>query len=583
MRKYFKNGISLKWGLVLIMAACWLVPISAILLFSGQALSKSVKQRLSDTIKTSADIVFEQTLQRLEYIMAASRKSSYSSAISSAYKEYQVKKDRVVLYERVTDYLIENYCYDPNFNATLLFFTAEPETVYYASSRTDMRELDGLRRYKSAAHKSVLEAYPSIDTGIRFMKADGKLYMVRNMMDSTFTPYAVIVMECDEASLYENIRGIVWVKGAAISLDGNTHLLSGNTPHRAFTNKDTIEYDEKTKLYTVQKTAVFSGHTLRLSVEADGAGLIEELPDVLAILLLMGGFGALLFIFVLFAHYHYVAKPVGALVEASEHVEKGEIGYTIPMLAKSREFRYLIKRFNNMSAQLKAEFERSYLEQLALSDARVKALRSQINPHFLNNTLEAISWAARMAKDTKVCSMIDALSTMLDAAMARGGRGRDTVEQELAYADAYLYILSQRLGDRLKVEKQVDPKTLKLLVPSLILQPIVENAFEHGISLLSKGEICIRIGLENDMLVLEVENDGRMKEEDKANIKLLLNLDQDAGIAESSSHIGIRNVSKRLRLLYGERSSLTLLQLENGRVLARLVIPELEYAAEALS
>lgn len=179
--------------------------------------------------------------------------------------------------------------------------------------------------------------------------------------------------------------------------------------------------------------------------------------------------------------------------------------------------------------------------------------------------------------------MIDALSTMLDAAMARGGRGRDTVEQELAYADAYLYILSQRLGDRLKVEKQVDPKTLKLLVPSLILQPIVENAFEHGISLLSRGEIFIRIGLENDMLVLEVENDGRMKEEDKANIKLLLDLEQDAGIAESSAHIGIRNVSKRLRLLYGERSSLTLEQLENERVLARLIIPELEYASEALS
>ncbi|OQA13065.1 MAG: hypothetical protein BWY62_01444 [Firmicutes bacterium ADurb.Bin356] len=81
-----------------------------------------------------------------------------------------------------------------------------------------MRELDGLRRYKSAAHKSVLEAYPSIDTGIRFMKADGKLYMVRNMMDSTFTPYAVIVMECDEASLYESIRGIVWVMAASVVL-----------------------------------------------------------------------------------------------------------------------------------------------------------------------------------------------------------------------------------------------------------------------------------------------------------------------------------------------------------------------------
>ena len=88
------------------------------------------------------------------------------------------------------------------------------------------------------------------------------------------------------------------------------------------------------------------------------------------------------------------------------------------------------------------------------------ALRSQINPHFLNNTLESILWAARIAKDEQVCRMIEALSIMLNAAMARGVSARGTVKQEIVYADAYLYISSIRLGDRLTIIREIDEETL---------------------------------------------------------------------------------------------------------------------------
>ena len=576
LRKSPKNGFSLKWGLVAIMAICWVVPITAILLYSSYTLNNNVQDRLRDTIATSVNIAFQQTQDNISGAMAASRESSYNDTINDAYRQYLDDKDHVALYSTVNSYLLQQYGYDDNFNATLLFFTAEPDTIYYVSNRTDSREIDSLKQYQNSFHSRVLEIYPQMGTQIRFLNEGNRLYMVRNIMDSRFQPYAVIVMECDQNVLYESIRSIVWVQRAAVDIDDNTYVVTGEDGNWT-EGGDGIWFDAKSSLYTIRESAKLSGHKLRLSVVSDSALLTDELPDFVNLLPLMAIFGVLLFMLVLWAYYHYVSNPMDALVHAAGRMESGERGYTVKALPGSREFRYLTERFNGMSAQLKYQFERNNEEQLALQDARVSALRSQINPHFLNNTLEAISWAARMAEDTKVCRMIEALSTMLDAAMARGGRARDTVKQELVYADAYLYILSERLGDRLTIRKEIAPETLNALVPCLILQPIVENAFDHGIALQQRGEIVIRTRIQQDVLVIEVENDGHMTEADKRKVSRLLDWDGNDGGDDSREYIGIRNVNRRLKILYGEDGELSIAQAGERRVLARIVIPHVEY------
>ncbi len=135
-----------------------------------------------------------------------------------------------------------------------------------------------------------------------------------------------------------------------------------------------------------------------------------------------------------------------------------------------------------MSSELKNQFERSYLEQQALQQARVKALQSQINPHFLNNTLEVINWEARLSGDERVSAMIEALSVMLNAALDRDGRSMIPLREELSYVDAYLYIIRERLGDRLVIEREIDETMLDEMVPRLIFQPLVENAVEHDLT-----------------------------------------------------------------------------------------------------
>ncbi len=182
---------------------------------------------------------------------------------------------------------------------------------------------------------------------------------------------------------------------------------------------------------------------------------------------------------------------------------------------------YLDNAFNSMSDKLKNQFEQIYLEELALRDANIMALQSQINPHFLNNTLEIINWEARMEGNDRVSSMIEALSTMLEATMDRKKQQMIPLSEEISYVEAYCYIIRQRFGEKFQFEKQIDPELLQTEVPRLIIQPIMENAVEHGLSGRA-GKIVLRIYAEEDKLKIAIINDGLMSIEDKRKVDNLL-------------------------------------------------------------
>lgn len=197
-----------------------------------------------------------------------------------------------------------------------------------------------------------------------------------------------------------------------------------------------------------------------------------------------------------------------------------------------------------MSSELKNQFDRIYLEQQALQEARIKALQSQINPHFLNNTLEIINWEARLADNEQVCSMIEALSTMLDAAVGRDGRSQAPLSEELKYVDAYLYITKERLGERLTVSREIEESMLGCQIPRLMLQPIIENAVEHDISR-SGGELCF-----------EIEHEGQLSDSDWDSVRR--SLDSGKPFDPERQHggsVGIRNVNQRLRLITAASSA----------------------------
>ena len=140
--------------------------------------------------------------------------------------------------------------------------------------------------------------------------------------------------------------------------------------------------------------------------------------------------------------------------------------------------------------------------------------------------------------------------------------------------DAYFYIIRERLGESFRVHKQIDETLLGRQVPRLILQPIAENAVEHDLARNGGGDLWLRVCREGGLLVLEVEHDGHMTEEDRASIDAQLK-DPEG----SSGSVGIRNVSRRLSLIYGESGQLRLEETGHGTILARISFPDTEEGA----
>jgi len=194
-----------------------------------------------------------------------------------------------------------------------------------------------------------------------------------------------------------------------------------------------------------------------------------------------------------------------------------------------------------------------------LVEAKLNALRMQLNPHFLFNTLHAIS--ALIHEDPEVADrMVARLSELLRLSLDQTRPQEVPLSEELDFLDRYLEIECTRFGDRLKIEKQVEPQIQSAMVPFLLLQPLVENAVRHGIEPREKtGHIAIVARRNNGMLELRVRDDGA-------------GLPLTAG-APARQGVGLSNTQSRLRHLYGERFKFELADLSGGGLEARITIP----------
>lgn len=272
-----------------------------------------------------------------------------------------------------------------------------------------------------------------------------------------------------------------------------------------------------------------------------------------------------------------IQNPIEQLMEASKQMEAGQLGVKVDGLPMpNREFEYLKKSFDSMSLQVKYLFKYVYDEKLARKEAQIQALQAQINPHFLNNTLEMMNWQARMSGDVVVSKMIESLSTVLDYRMNRANVKEIHLAEELQCTDAYFYIMSMRFGQRLHIEKEIDEELLYIFVPPLILQPIAENAIVHGVETAKTGAIRLKIYHDEDKVYFKVYNSGRpLTDEDIEKIQTILAGEEYALPKFKNRHtsIGIRNVNQRIKLVYGERYGLNIERAEDGLTVSTITIP----------
>lgn len=262
----------------------------------------------------------------------------------------------------------------------------------------------------------------------------------------------------------------------------------------------------------------------------------------------------------------FLEIEVGRWIPAYSHLPHPEWVDVVSIAASVTAIVIELKIWNGVRLQIKLEEQ----EQLLLK-ARMTALQNQINPHFLFNTLNSVSSLVRIAPDT-AREMIIKLATILRR-LLHSTDAFVPLQDEIDFIDNYLDIEVVRFGrDKLHVVKELDPASLDVMVPSMLLQPLVENSIKHGLSSkIEGGSIYLRSQLSESELMVEVEDDG-------VGMASAQFLQRPTGLGEGG--IGMANVAERLKVLYGDTARMIVDSRDGKGTLVRLRLPILpEHAA----
>lgn len=615
-----RGKTSLRKNLSILMILGWLVPITIICIFISSVYKDGIvaktEANLTETLKTNTYALST----KLDAVITTSKKVSYDKNIENLWKTY---KDGMISHSRLYSEVkgIINYYFISNkrFNMSCFYFTDLPEVSYYTSQLPEDYNAYQQNVYDEAMRISQLD---SSDTHI--MIIDTRVYIIRNLYTlSGYHKFGTLTLEVSKDYLFENSGNVDsdsysislflnnGISGSSLIIDNladsrlsaevtDTSLLIHGTDSVASNPYDTLPKDSEDIINNL--AAIYSGSDDDILTKLDEGNyqallyesknrdyhigtfliinkdiLYSELSYINRILIIIWICIIPIIIFLLIFIRHNINMPMKRMIRASKGINKGEIGIQVEGdHMPNIEFEELKDAFNRVSSELKQMFEYAYKEELAMKDAKIIALQSQINPHFLNNTLEMMNWQARLSGDITVSKMIEALSTLLDQSMDRSSKLLSPLSDELRCADAYFYLISMRYGQRLSVEKEIDESLLYISVPRLILQPILENAVVHGIDTVKSGKIKLKTFHDEANIYLQVINTGKpMTAEDIKRVNDILTNQLDPEKLQNKKHVsmGIRNVNERIQLIYGTEYGLKIYPLDDAETLSVITIP----------
>jgi two-component system sensor histidine kinase YesM len=266
---------------------------------------------------------------------------------------------------------------------------------------------------------------------------------------------------------------------------------------------------------------------------------------------------ALILMLCLFLSYYIplsITRPIRRLTQVTDQVAKGDLTVRSDVTG-GLEARVLSDSMNTMIDKINELLEQVKTEQVRLRKAEFELLQSQINPHFLYNTLDAIVWLAEAGEQKKVVSMVGSLSDFFRISLNQGQDILD-VREELQHVRSYLEIQQMRYQDILQYEICVPEELYSSRIPKITLQPLVENALYHGIkNKRGKGMIRIDGEMEDSDCILRITDNGRgMTPERLGQVREGI---RNRNACETEIY-GLYNVNERIRLNFGEKYGITI-------------------------
>ncbi len=270
-----------------------------------------------------------------------------------------------------------------------------------------------------------------------------------------------------------------------------------------------------------------------------------------------------------------ITRSLTTLSKSIRELEKGNFDTNVDIRGRD-EIAQIGHAFNEMVHNLKNLIDQKYKLELLRKGSEISALQSQVNPHFLFNTLNSIKAVADRENSPIVVEMVQSLSDNFRYCMAKG-RQMVSFDEELEHVKNYLYLQEYRYHGKYKVIYNIPGDMLKDQVPRLILQPIVENAINHGMeNRTEQGEIMLAAQKINKRIYIYISDNGKGIPENVLK-ELNMNISRKAKDFTSADfvHIGISNVNARIKLLYGDEYGVSIYSVENKKTTIKLTLPDI--------
>lgn len=540
--RFFYN-LNLKWKLLLSYALVVLIPLVMWGVYSYRQTNSALLEKAKTSfgsIFTNAASNFNSKIQRIENAFsAAAGDASVSQIINSDYtSDYQEYYDITNKFDPVFDTL---NMLNPEIKGIDIFTNGTIK-----NSRQNFHDLEA-----SLGEKEWLSAVSGVDTV--WSLQEGSLYVSRQVFDiNRLSRSSIILLELDYTAIMEgNFPGELQNYGVLVQDAGGREIFRldqlqwdfGQGSMNASELERTAESQGK---ILCRKETLHNGWSLCVYMDLNAALMSPQAafqPVLLQLTL-----SALLLAGMIFLFSHTMVRRVKRLNTYLTRVVK--TGFQEEIASPDRDeigsITNHVGRMVRETRELLEEVSRSHTQQ---REAEIKALQAQINPHFLYNTLSAINWQAIKSGNAGISKIATSLSAFYRS-MLNQGRSVTTIGQELETTRAYLEIQQMTHEHSFDVAYSIDGDVLEYSMPGIILQPIVENAIEHGIDMKrdgGRGEIRIEARMEGSDIVFEVYDNGPGIREE-----LLREV-----FSDSRRGYGVKNVNERLKLFFDDRYGLS--------------------------
>ncbi|MFC7063365.1 histidine kinase [Halobacillus seohaensis] len=400
------------------------------------------------------------------------------------------------------------------------------------------------------------------------------LYRVINDINNVSNPLGMVTVRLDAEMLYQLIESdikdleqmVILNQNGSVVMHPNSDLIGQPYPKSEIveslsknpTTSMTLSYQEDSTDYNavtqpVQDTDLVVLGIVNEESVAEGINGIQGSIRVMMIVLTVFGILALL------GFYHFNIKRIIDLGKQTQQVEKGDFSANVTVTSKD-EIGVLGLRFNQMVERLRHLIENEYQMEIQNRESELKLLQSQINPHFLYNTLDMIRWTARMEKAYETSEMIEQLSKMFRISLNRG-KPWIILKDELTYSQSYLNLQKRRMGDKLQYTIYYDADIVDAVLLKQTIQPLIENSIHHGFEKKrSLQKIYIRCFRKKELLVLDVIDNGKGFPSGD------FQLSAQAGYA-------LQNIQDRLMFAFGSKASIEIKQKHTPGAWVRVTMP----------